>query len=987
MTKKDKGRKLHNMLKRALSIALMVTLILTTPGLIPDVDVPEAEKAEAASAGYALSVPNGDWGEVTHGSAIYVTASAPNNSGAWVGLYENSVTPQNGKPSIAYYYVQDKSGTQVNILNYLNADRTSNVVCGSYKVVLFHDGGYTAEATLGIKSVPNGAWTTTKAATCTATGTEKRTCSKCSGSETRTTAALWHSYTVAATCTTAKKCSRCTATTGSALGHSYGSASYSWSSDNKTCTASRTCSRCSGKDTKTVNSTSTTTAATCTAAGSTKYTATFSSPFSTQTKTVTIAALGHSYGNASYSWSSDNKTCTASRTCSRCSGKDTKTVDSTSSTTAATCTAAGSTKYTATFSSPFSTQTKTVTIAALGHSYEKTKTTNPTDSSQGYTTYTCSVCGDNYKDDYTYYVRFNGNGSTSGSMDDMQLLHVGQAESLNANKYSRKGYTFAGWNTNEFGLGQLYLDKGSVTDLSISEDVGIVDLYAQWSKDTYNITYNNMDGAVNHGSNPETYQVDTETITLQEPTKPGYTFGGWYADAEFSGDPVTQIEQGSTGNKTFYAKWTANTYTVSFDATGGECSTASKTVTHDSTYGDLPAPTKMGYTFDGWYTEESGGEKVTSSTTVSIIDDQTLFAQWSKDTYAITYGNMDGAVNHGSNPETYQVDTETITLQEPTKPGYTFGGWYADAEFSGDPVTQIEQGSTGNKTFYAKWNLITYSITYKEKDESVISESNYTVETEDITLPTPTKPGYNFGGWFTSSDFFGTAVTQVTKGSTEDKTFYAKWDAKSYTITFNSNPEEGEAETKSKTYLYGEGGKLPTDIFTKDGSAIVSWNTESDYSGESYTKVQDVLEDYVDTTEPILLYAEWDVAKCTIVATKTISAAGINFAHGDPTFIFKVADGDSVYHKAVSFTREYVEANKDGNDMVSASVEFTDLPKASYTVTEVDTYRYASEKKSEVCDFTTASTTDDYSKTVEFDGSVKHYRRFGHNALSIFGIE
>ena len=161
-----------------------------------------------------------------------------------------------------------------------------------------------------------------------------------------------------------------------ATGHTWGTPTYTWSSDGKSCIAKRVCTKnsshietCSGTITSKVK-----TAATCTTKGTTTYTASFSnSAFTTQTKDVQdISATGHSWGTPTYTWSSDGKTCTAKRVCSKNSSHtETESAKITSAVkTAATCTAKGTTRYTAKFTnSAFTTQTKDVQdISALGHS-------------------------------------------------------------------------------------------------------------------------------------------------------------------------------------------------------------------------------------------------------------------------------------------------------------------------------------------------------------------------------------------------------------------------------------------------------------------------------------------------------------------------------------------------------------------------------------------------------------------------------------------
>lgn len=114
-------------------------------------------------------------------------------------------------------------------------------------------------------------------------------------------------------------------------------------------------------------------------------------------------------------------------------------------------------------------------------------------------------------------------------------------------------------------------------------------------------------------------------VALPIPFKTGYTFAGWYENPEFSGTPVTDIPTDSTENLNFYAKWTANTYTVTFDANGGSVSQTSA-VTVAGKLTSLPTPTYNGYNFLGWYTQKDGGDEVTTNTV--FTKDTTIYAHW-----------------------------------------------------------------------------------------------------------------------------------------------------------------------------------------------------------------------------------------------------------------------------------------------------------------------------------------------------------------------
>ena len=161
-----------------------------------------------------------------------------------------------------------------------------------------------------------------------------------------------------------------------------------------------------------------------------------------------------------------------------------------------------------------------------------------------------------------------------------------------------------------------------------------------------------------------------------------------------------------TENAVLYAQWVANTYTVTFNKNGGDvdANPLTKTATYSKTIDSLPtAPTKAGYELASWNTREDGNGNVFDASTV-VTSDITVYAKWTLKNYSITYV-LSGGNNNAANPATYTSATPTINMQNPSRDGYEFLGWYADAGFS-TLLNQIPQGSTGDKTIYAKWNLL-----------------------------------------------------------------------------------------------------------------------------------------------------------------------------------------------------------------------------------------------------------------------------------------
>lgn len=256
-----------------------------------------------------------------------------------------------------------------------------------------------------------------------------------------------------------------------------------------------------------------------------------------------------------------------------------------------------------------------------------------------------------YYDRLTYTVTWK-NGDTK--LKD-ETLRYGAMPNYSGDTPTKKDtghtYTFTGWSP------ELSEVKGDVTYTAQFSD----------SLNTYSITYDLNDGT-NAPGNPSRYTYGT-AVTLAAPTRTGYTFGGWFENADCTGDKVTEIPVGATEAKTFYAKWTANEYTVTFDANEGTVTPASKTVTYDGTYGELPTPTRSGYKFLGWFTDLTGTDKVTEGKKVSITAAQTLYAHWAEDdskyslwvnNTQVTAKNADDVFKDGT--VSYDAGTNTLTL-------------------------------------------------------------------------------------------------------------------------------------------------------------------------------------------------------------------------------------------------------------------------------------------------------------------------------------
>ena len=187
--------------------------------------------------------------------------------------------------------------------------------------------------------------------------------------------------------------------------------------------------------------------------------------------------------------------------------------------------------------------------------------------------------------------------------------------------------------------------------------------------------------------------------------------------------------------------------------------------------------------------------------------------------YTVT---MDTAGGDPIRPIQYTVESEAFQLPTPVRTGYIFLGWTGEGITEPQKTIEIPQGSTGDRTYTANWQVIEYTITLLDMDGAGTSEALvYTVE-QPVTLPTPTREGYAFLGWTVNSDMAPQLTVVLPQGSIGNRTYTANWELTGYTITMDLNGGSGET-----TLLYtveDEEFALPTP--TRNGYEFVGWTGE-----------------------------------------------------------------------------------------------------------------------------------------------------------------
>lgn len=463
-------------------------------------------------------------------------------------------------------------------------------------------------------------------------------------------------------------------------------------------------------------------------------------------------------------------------------------------------------------------------------------------------------------------VAFNSNGG-SGTMSS-QATNV--ATNLTANGFTRSGYTFAGWNTVANGSGTSYANQ---TSYAFAADAT---LFAQWTAVNYGVAYtasSATSGAVPTDS--ANYIIGNTVAILGNSgslTRTGYTFAGWTVASDGLG---TVLLSGSTltfsaDNITLYAKWTANTYTISYSlngATGAQANTSDSYTTAGSavTLSAVGTMAKAGHTFTGWATSAIGTPIAGTYTTTSNV---TLYAQWSINTITVTYGkgtagadslSSYGFINFPSSAGTGNYGTRlnlSSTIDSSVTVGsdvYTLVGWNDGSSIYSLGSSFLLQSDV---TMTAVWAL-THAVRYtfnggvaangtSAVDVECALASNRCNDQQVISLnAAPTRAGYTFAGWRDQSGADFAAAGSATVG-TSSYLFYAQWTPVVYTVTYS--PAGGATTPTEASKNVGDRFTLANAI-SRSGYDFAGWSDGSNVYGAGAT--------YVVDTSSITMTAQW----------------------------------------------------------------------------------------------------------------------------------
>ena len=418
-----------------------------------------------------------------------------------------------------------------------------------------------------------------------------------------------------------------------------------------------------------------------------------------------------------------------------------------------------------------------------------------------------------------YTIEYTLNGGTL--IEEAPLAYTVESENFTLPHPEKEGATFIGWTASD--------DETPKYDYTVAKgSLGNKVFVAHYAIGDYEVSFD-TDGA---GVVPPVAVKAGEKLTAPEVSKAGHTFLGWYNGEtpwNFATDTVN-------GNITLVAKWQINTYTVTFNTDGGSA-VAPVTQNYGTTI-VAPSTTKVGYNFLGWYKDGTAFDFANTKLTENI----TLVAKWEIQTFTVTF-NTDGG--SAVAPLTQNYGT-TVVAPSTTKVGYNFLGWYKDGTAFDFANTKL----TENITLVAKWEIITYTISYDLQGGALASPVNtYTVESATFTIPNATKDGYTFLGWTWAGQNTPVFELTIAKGTAKNFELKANFGVDVYTVTLNAN---GGESLPSVRVEYGKTFTEP--VATREGYTFLGWyNGETPWNFES-DKVQG----------NITLVAKWQIKTFTV---------------------------------------------------------------------------------------------------------------------------
>ena len=473
-------------------------------------------------------------------------------------------------------------------------------------------------------------------------------------------------------------------------------------------------------------------------------------------------------------------------------------------------------------------------------------------------TNTPNLAGDGVYSSYVYLTNEMIAGN-SGIKTTVNKAYTTSSD--NNSKYTFKGFYI--------GSKQLFNEKGelstkNVADFSVKNETTTI--YSRFQGKIYSVKFYNCVNVNSNGKNEMTiaglskdthaysdddsneyiatsYEYGKEFSLPVESTSSfnryGYNFKGWYEyENDKTNEIVTKIEKGSSGDRTFAAKWSAKTYKISFNFNGGHKAKDNEAYPTTHKYGTAQikfnTPVKNGYDFAGWLLASTN--TIQNSYTRYQTEDATYTAQWTPHKYTVTF---ETGTKENIAPTDFDITGNKIDLTSndfiPTKKGNKFLGWF---DVKGTEYKTVQYGVSKNTnygtledvTFYAKWKPNQYNVVcnldggyidnYPMNIDGTIDMVHAYGVSEALPL-VPEKTGYSFLGWVLTDLDEGTYTEKIPADLDHDATFVAKWSKDDYKISYDLDGGNVDAALTSVYNIDTDTITLPAP--TKEGYSFSKW--------------------------------------------------------------------------------------------------------------------------------------------------------------------
>ena len=409
---------------------------------------------------------------------------------------------------------------------------------------------------------------------------------------------------------------------------------------------------------------------------------------------------------------------------------------------------------------------------------------------------------------------------------------------------TREGYTFDAW----------YFNNKIWIPSAMEENITVL---AKWKPNNNSVVFdaNGGDGEMPLVSLPAGEKTKLKSNSFK---RTGYEFVGWSTtpDGEVEIKDRGEYTMGTAKVNTLYAVWTPFKYSIEYQLVNGiqnKDNPSTYTVLDDYKF---HAPTRPGYTFTGWTTDDGTPIEGTQGLACDIL----IVANWILERHTITYNGVEEGEH--SNPVDFDAGDE-FTFENPERKGYKFLGWYTDEKYTNE-ITGIDLNTVENLEIYAKFEIISYSISYAFEENGIINSAenidSYDIKTNFSFLdPTFEKDGYEFDGWYLKGT--NTAITEIVAGeSTGDISLVGKLKLIEYKIIYANNQGiEMPAGTKTTYTIKDSAQTINIPNISKWGYTFHGWYSDYEYQNKITTIS-------IDPKEPkdITVFAKFSCNEYTI---------------------------------------------------------------------------------------------------------------------------